>query len=122
MDVNPVYSVPTIHRRQRIPQAVIDAVVKEIAEKFHPQRIILFGSYAYGSPRPESDLDLLVIMDTSLTETEQAIQIRQELQVLFGFDILVYTPENLKQRIELGDSFLTDILNQGVLVYESTNS
>lgn len=57
-------TVPTIDVRQRIPMAVIRSLALSIAEKFQPQRIILFGSYAYGQPRPESDVDLLVTMDT----------------------------------------------------------
>lgn len=122
MNVNPALIVPNITRRQRIPQKAIDAVVAQIAETFHPQRIILFGSYAYGTPRPESDLDLLVVMETPLREAEQALKIRQDLQVLFGLDILVYTPERLNQRILLGDSFLQEITQRGITVYESPDS
>jgi predicted nucleotidyltransferase len=61
-----VVKVPTIDKRKRIPQKAIDQVVEQIVEKFKPQKIILFGSYARGNPRPESDVDLLVVMDTPL--------------------------------------------------------
>jgi len=57
-------SVPNVNERKRIPMEAIRAVVRQIAEKFQPEKIILFGSYAHGEPRPESDVDLLVIMDT----------------------------------------------------------
>lgn len=57
-----VIEVPTVDKRKRIPQKAIDEVVRQIAEKFRPQKIILFGSYARGKPRPESDVDLLVVM------------------------------------------------------------
>ena len=115
-------TVPNVNLRQRIPQQAIDQIVLQIAEKFLPQRIILFGSYAKDTPRPESDLDILVIMKTPLRETEQAIQIRQELNVLFGLDLLVYTPDNLTQRLEWGDSFLKEITESGTVVYESINA
>jgi predicted nucleotidyltransferase len=57
-----VAEVPNINEHRRIPMQAIHAVVKRIAEKFQPEKIILFGSYAYGQPKPESDVDLLVVM------------------------------------------------------------
>ena len=57
-------SVPPITLRDRIPYAAIEDVVRQIVERFHPMRIILFGSYAYGEPRPESDVDLMIVMET----------------------------------------------------------
>jgi len=115
-------SVPTIDKRQRIPDRVIDEMVRIIAEKFHPQKIILFGSYAYGQPSQLSDVDLLVIMITQLRASQQAMEIRQALRPLFGIDILVYTPEMLRQRIALGDSFLKEITERGVIMYESPDA
>jgi predicted nucleotidyltransferase len=115
-------SVPTIDTRERIPMQVISALAQRIAEKFCPLQIILFGSYAYGHPRPESDVDILVVMETSLKESEQALQIRQALNVLFGLDLIVYTPENLAQRIAWGDSFLREVTQQGVILYESSDA
>ncbi len=112
-------SVPTIDRRKRITMKVIHALVQRIAERFKPQRIILFGSYGYGNPRPESDVDLLVIMKTPLKESEQAYLILQSLDILFGLDLLVYQPETLQQRIAWGDSFLKEITTQGLVLYES---
>jgi uncharacterized protein len=115
-------SVPTIDIRDRIQTPVIHSLAQRIAEKFHPQRIILFGSYAYGHPRPESDVDILVVMDTRLKLSEQALQIRQALNVLFGLDLIVYTPKDLAQRIAWGDSFLREITTQGLVLYESPNA
>jgi hypothetical protein len=54
-------NVPTIPNRTQIPQETIRSLADQIVALFHPQKIILFGSYAYGTPRPESDVDLLVI-------------------------------------------------------------
>lgn len=113
---------PTVDTRVRIPEEIIRELISRIALKFHPKQILLFGSYAYGKPRPESDVDLLVVMDTPLREPEQALQIRQSINPLFGVDILVYTPARLEQRLKLGDSFLKEITEKGLIVYESPNA
>jgi predicted nucleotidyltransferase len=113
--------VPNINQRLRIPAQAIDDVVRQIVGKFKPQKIILFGSYARRQPRPESDVDLLVIMDTPLTETEQAVLILQNIQYHFGLDLLVRTPNNLMRRLELGDPFLHEIITEGKTLYERSN-
>ncbi len=113
---------PTVDERDRIPDEIIRELISRIATQFHPKQIILFGSYAYGKPRPESDVDLLVIMDTELRESEQALRIRQHVNPLFGVDILVYTPSRLEQRLKWGDSFLREIIEKGHIVYESPNA
>ena len=99
-----ILQVPTIDIRKRISDEVIDQLVREIVLRFKPQKIILFGSYAYGSPRPESDVDLLIIMNTELRQTQQAQQIRQHLNPLFGLDLIVYTPDILAKRLVWGDA------------------
>jgi predicted nucleotidyltransferase len=114
--------VPTIDKRKRIPQKAIDQVVKQIVEKFKPQKIILFGSYARGNPRPESDVDILVIMDTSLKDVQQAIQICQQIEYRFGLDLIVHTPKYLAERVKMGDWFLRDVLKEGKVLYEANNS
>ncbi|NOH04320.1 MAG: nucleotidyltransferase domain-containing protein [Chloroflexi bacterium] len=107
-----------INKRDHIPQAAIDDVVKQIVEKFKPIKIILFGSYAYGKPTQVSDVDLLVVMDTDLREIQQEIQILTNIDYHFGLDLLVRTPKTLKQRIGLGDSFLKEIVQNGRVLYE----
>lgn len=71
----PSVIVPPINKRKRIPRAAINDVVRQIAEKFNPEKIILFGSYAYGKPTQVSDVDLLVVMKTNLRESQQEIAI-----------------------------------------------
>ena len=112
-------NVPTIDKRKRIPQKAIDQVVSQIVENFKPQKIILFGSYARGKPRPESDVDLLVVVDTPLKEGKLSLEIRRNLGVMFGLDLIVYKPDHLKNRVEMGDWFLRDILKEGKVLYES---
>ncbi len=111
--------VPPVTQRQRIPQAAIDDVVRQIAREFRPRKIILFGSYARGDFRPESDVDLMVVMETSLKPVRQEIEICHRIEYEFGLDLLVYTPKALKERIALGDSFLKEIVREGKIVYES---
>jgi uncharacterized protein len=117
--MNKAFAVPTIDVRKRIPKSVIRAVTNHIAKEFKPQKIILFGSYAHGNPRPESDLDLLVIMDTQLKEWQQSLQIRRSLGVMFGMDLIVRTPKRVSQRLKMGDSFMQDVMKEGKVLYES---
>jgi predicted nucleotidyltransferase len=88
---------PTVDARTRIPEEIIQELINRIASHFHPEKIILFGSYAYGNQRPERDVALLVIMNTDLREIEQALQIRKYVNPLFGVNILVYSPSRLAQ-------------------------
>ena len=121
MIVNAALQVPTIPNRTRIPQDAIQSVVDQIVAGFRPEKIILFGSYAYGTPRPESDLDVCVIMETSLSEAEQAVTICRSIQYRFGLDLIVCKPQRLAQHLEWGDSFLKEVINKGVVMYESAD-
>jgi predicted nucleotidyltransferase len=105
-------------RWRRIPEADIQQLANRIAELFRPFRIILFGSYARGAQRPESDVDLLVLMDTA-EEGEESLRIRQAVPCDFGLDLIVRTPEAFRQRLKLGDYFLREIAEQGKVLYES---
>ncbi len=113
--------IPTINARQRIPQGTIEDIVHQIAQQFQPEQIILFGSYAYGQPRQESDVDLLVVMDTPLKETDQAVRICQAIDYHFGLDLIVRKPDALARRLALGDPFLHEVVSQGKVLYERTH-
>lgn len=108
---------------RRISLHAIRAVAQRIAERFQPDKIILFGSYAYGQPKPESDVDLLVIMDTPLRSRQQRLEISRALSPRpFPLDIIVRTPRELAERIALGDLFLSEIITRGKVLYERTRS
>lgn len=116
----PIFLVQSINDRERIPQEAIGDVDRQIVEKYHPQKIILCGSSARGNPCPESDVDLLVVMETTLKESRQALLIDQSLERdLFGLNLIVCTPDNLARRIVLGDSFLKEAITQGKVLYEA---
>ena len=90
-----------------------------IAEEFHPQRIILFGSYASGAPTPDSDVDLLVIMSFAGRSVEQSVAMRLRVRPPFPMDLLVRTPEAIQQRLAMGDTFIRDIVREGRVLYEA---
>jgi uncharacterized protein len=110
-----------VAKSRRISLRRIRAVVEEIAARFDPDKIILFGSYAYGNPKPDSDVDLLVVMDTPLRNSEQAVQIARALDYHFGMDLVVRRPQQLAERIALGDSFLREITEKGTVIYARAN-
>jgi uncharacterized protein len=103
-----------------IPMTAIRRLAEEIVEKFQPDKIILFGSYAYGEPNQDSDVDILVVMPAR-NEMTQAIRIRGATEHPFPMDLIVRTPENLRERVELGDWFLREIVGRGVVLYEKTD-
>lgn len=104
-----------------VSRPMIEEIARQIVERFDPERIILFGSYAYGKPHRESDIDLLVVMETPLKETEQAIRICQAILYQYALDLLVRTPETLQRRIALGDRFLQKTARQGRVLYERSH-
>lgn len=112
---------PLINQREKIPQFAIKAAVQQIVDIFKPEKVILFGSYAHDKPKPESDVDILVVMNTPIKETEQAIQICQEIDYHFGLDLIVRTPEKVDHRLALGDPFMIKIMEEGKILYERTN-
>lgn len=95
---------------------IIKSISKTIKEKFHPEKIILFGSYAYGTPTDDSDLDLLVIMDTEISVREQAYLIRRELSDTCPVDVIVRTPIQVEQRLRMGDFFVKKVVQDGIVL------
>ncbi len=100
----------------------IQQYANAIARQFRPQRIILFGSYAYGTPTPDSDVDLLVVMPHNRRNAEQATEIRMKVHPPFSLDLLVRTPERLQERITLGDFFMREIVAKGKVLYEAAHA
>lgn len=91
----------------------------QIAVKFQPEKIILFGSYAYGQPNEDSDVDLLVILPFEELPVQKAISIRQQVKSPFPLDLMARTPEQIQQRLEMGDFFIHDIIQRGRVLYEA---
>ena len=99
----------------------IRAAARKIARELHPEKIILFGSYAYGKPHVESDVDLLIVMESDERWTKRHIRVSNVLTPRpFPVDIVVRTPDELKKRLELGDCFIQEIVDKGIVLYERT--
>ncbi|MCK4347075.1 MAG: nucleotidyltransferase domain-containing protein [Thermoplasmatales archaeon] len=98
----------------------IRLVADKLKESYNPEKIILFGSYAWGLPDEDSDIDILVIKDTEKTPHRRNVNARKLVSSLrrgYGLDILVITPEELKSRLEIGDQFLQEIISRGETLY-----
>jgi predicted nucleotidyltransferase len=100
----------------------IQAFSQQIAEKFQPERIILFGSYASGKPTEDSDVDLLVILPFEELPVQKAIAIRQQIKAPFPLDLMARTPQQIQQRLEMGDFFIQDIMKNGRVLYEANHA
>ena len=111
----PMSSSEAVQRRREIRE-----FARQVAEEFHPDRIILFGSHAYGVPHADSDVDVLVVMPAR-NPISQAVKIRFALPAPFPLDLLVRSPEMVAQRIERNDAFMREIITQGKVLYEKGN-
>ena len=94
---------------------------RRLAEEFRPKKIILFGSYAYGRPRPGSDVDLLVVMPLHGDPVDKSVEMRMKLRPRFPLDLLVRSPAKIKERLAMGDDFIKDIFDNGKVLYEAPN-
>jgi predicted nucleotidyltransferase len=96
----------------------IDDLVGKIIHTFSPEKIILFGSFAYGEPAPDSDVDLLIIMETRLPAAERQRQISRLLRPrLRPMDIVVRNPSEIQKSLHRVDPFIHEILEKGIVLY-----
>jgi uncharacterized protein len=103
-----------------IPMSAIRQYARQIAEKFQPDKIILFGSYAYGHPHEWSDVDILVVMPAR-NQIDQSVRITLAIEHPFPLDLIVRTPKRLRRDWEDGDWFLREVLARGKVLYEKTD-
>ena len=118
---------PAIHDEQRPVHLVagkLEPYLQMIVERIRPEKIILFGSYAYGQPDEHSDFDLLVIRRDITSEKESNLEIRQVFWEVPGarpsFTILSKTPERIANRLAVKSPFYEDIVGKGIVVYAAT--
>jgi predicted nucleotidyltransferase len=100
----------------------IKSLSEQIAEEFRPERIILFGSYAYGEPTEDSDVDLLVIMPFAGKAVYKATEIRSKIEPRFPLDLIVRTAEQVEQRVAMDDWFMREIVEKGTTLYEGNHA
>ena len=105
----------------RVTRTEIHALAERIAAEFRPEKVILFGSHAYGTPSKESDVDLLVIMDHSSSGVAQALDIVRRVRSRIPVDLVVRTPQEMHQRLKWNDFFLKEVVKRGEVLYESAH-
>ena len=105
-----------------IARQAIQKFAVEVARRFKPARIILFGSYAYGTPTPDSDVDLLVVMPCKGRSLDAALKVRLAVPSDFPLDLIVRKPAELRRRLALGDFFLREIVDKGIVLYDGAHA
>jgi uncharacterized protein len=96
----------------------IQALANRIAREFHPEKIILFGSHARGDARPDSDVDLMVIMDSHDHPSRTAAEITNRIHPRhYALDLIVRSPETIRTRLQMNDWFLRDAMREGRVLY-----
>lgn len=115
------YIQPYRYPSPDIPLAAIRGFARQIAERFQPEKIILFGSYAYGRPHEESDVDMLVIMP-AYDVVNQSIRICVSFETWpFSLDLIVRTPEQIERGLKQNNWFLREIMEKGKVLYDARN-
>lgn len=105
--------------KNRIQKQLIRKVANQIVEACRPKKIMLFGSYAYGNPNTDSDVDFLVIQNSKKRPADRAIDLFKSMRFYpFPMDIIVRTPKEIRQRLRMGDSFYQEIVTKGLTLYE----
>ena len=104
-----------------ITEDVLHEMTQRIVEAFAPEKIILFGSYAYGQPELHSDLDLLVITNRhrrkSVFERDRLVATAARPRGV-AMDVIVWTPAEVARRLKIGDPFFREEMNKGQVLYE----
>lgn len=115
---------PALHDPRHPVSAIgvrLEPFVRAIVEQIQPEKIILFGSYAYGQPNEHSDVDLLVIRRNIDSERNSNIEIRNAFETvgasLMSFTILSKTPERIAERLKVRSPFYEDIVGKGIELY-----
>lgn len=99
---------------------IIQDVVNTIVRTYAPDRVILFGSYAWGKPNIDSDIDLCVVKRSKKNRRQRELELRKKLYPPpAAIDLLVLTPEEIKHRLDINDFFISEIMTKGKKIYES---
>ncbi|MBI3335227.1 MAG: nucleotidyltransferase domain-containing protein [Candidatus Portnoybacteria bacterium] len=100
-------------------QKELRRITNDIIKNYKPEKIILFGSFAYGEPTRSSDIDLLIIKKTKKSRIERTKELLLMVDNKVPFEPVIYTPEEVDQRAREGDFFIEDILSKGKILYET---
>jgi predicted nucleotidyltransferase len=105
-----------------VTRNAIDEFVQQVVNRFRPVRVILFGSYAYGKPTSDSDVDIMLIMPYRGSSAATATRVRLACPRTFAMDLIVRSPAEVRRRLKQGDSFLREVTSRGVVLHESHNA
>jgi predicted nucleotidyltransferase len=104
----------------QVDAKLIDEIVRRIVGVIQPEKVILFGSRARDEARPESDIDLLVIAKSTLPRYRRSAPLYGALSdILISMDILVYSPEEVKEWSKVRQAFVTTAIREGKIIYEN---
>jgi len=92
---------------------------RQLAQEFRLDKIVLFGSYAQGTPAEDSDVDLLIILPFEGKPVAKSVEMRMKLRPSFPVDLIVRTPANVRERLEMEDTFMREVLEEGKVLYEA---
>lgn len=94
-------------------------IIEKIVKEYKPEKIILFGSYAWGKPHKDSDVDLFIVKKSGKRRIDREYELRMKLisNDFPPMDLLIYTPEELDKRLKIKDFFVQDIINSGKILY-----
>jgi len=101
-------------------ELLISDIVRRLNISYHPDKIILYGSYAHGNPTSDSDIDLLIIKDTDKRRVDRFVEVKQIIYQpgrTIVISPLVYTPKEIEERLKMGDDFVTNIMTKGKVIY-----
>jgi len=104
-------------------ETILSEIVGRLKSEYNPLKIILFGSYAYGTPGKDSDIDLLILKDTNERRVDRFVWVKRiiyDSNRKIPVSPLVYTPDELSERLNMGDDFMKEIIQKGVVLYEAS--
>ena len=116
------YSVYTMKKEVK---TIVSEIVEKLKREYKPLKIILFGSYAYGNPTEDSDIDLLILKNTDERRVDRFVQVKRIIynpNCKIPVSPLVYSPEELEERLRIGDDFIKEIIQKGTILYEGAGS
>lgn len=106
---------------RHVDARTIVQLVRHVARRFNPEKIILFGSYAYGAPTEDSDVDLLIVMGHHGPGNRVATRIRLDLDVTFPMDLLVRSAAELRKEVSQHNWFIVEVLERGIVLHDRAN-
>ena len=106
--------------KDRKSRKLILKIVDQIKTEYEPEKIILYGSYAYGKPTEDSDIDLFIVKETDKRRVDRFVEVKRliyEPGRRISILPLVYTPKEVQERLALGDGFVEEVLTRGEVLY-----